>query len=289
MHGEKYDCLVSIGIVTYNQKVHCRNLVEALIKYGPSDIRIFVYDNNPDPPITDQLPRDSRIEIILDDTNPGYIKPNNRMAAACRSKYHIVSNDDVEVGPHWYEECEQYFLSDAKLACLGAPGTYGYLTEEFQGYPVGPGQSPDYVEGWWMFIPRHILDRYGLFDEANLRIATTEDSNFCLKLKECGWNIKVADLPVNHLESKTKKTTGRMNWGDENLAWGAKRWEHYLKNPARVFPKHRILLKGPKVSLGKLRELRWRYPHSEITLEVPSGVVDHVRVGNDDQEYSLII
>ena len=97
---EKHDYLVSVGICTYNQKDLCRNLVRDLLKYGPESIKIFVWDNKPDPVFTYG---DPRVEVIPDEMNSGYIIPNNRMATACHSQYHIVSNDDVEVGPGWFE------------------------------------------------------------------------------------------------------------------------------------------------------------------------------------------
>lgn len=278
----KHECLVSVGICTYNQKDLCRALIEDLFRYGPEDMKVFVWDNKPSPPFQFD---DPRVEVILDENNSGYIKPNNRMATACNSKYHIVSNDDVEVGPNWFESCEKWF--GPKMACVGPEGQYGSLDKNFDGQPAPSGEH-EYIEGWWMMFPRHIIDRYGwVFDEENLRYATSEDSHACLLLQEHGWKIKIRnDLPVKHLESRTKKSLKMASWGDENKHWLKKRWKTYLRT--RKFTQHTILVKDEKISKAKIREIRWKYPHSHITLLLEDGTVDEITSKPKDN-YSMEI
>lgn len=290
MSGE-FDCLVSVGICTYNQKQLCRDLVKGLLDYGPSDIRVFVYDNNPEPPVHKQLgnlAKDSRVEIILDPTNPGYIIPNNRMAAACRSKYHIVSNDDVVVGPKWFESLVKHF-DDPKIACVGPMPNFGCVDDLGRASKVPPGVAADYVEGWWMMFPRHIIDRYGLFDEENLKVATCEDSHLCLCLQEIGWKIKVIkNIPIQHLESQTKKSLNQIDWGSENSHFFVQRWGNYLRNKINGFPKHTILVKNDRITIKKLKELRWKYPYSQISVLLGNGVVDGLK--NDESgNYNMVI
>jgi len=285
-----HECLLSVGIATYNQKELCRNLVEGLLEHSPQDIRIFIWDNHPNPPIEDflnELNRDKRIEVIHDDSNSGYIIPNNRMALACRSEYHVVANDDVEVGPEWYETMVRHF-KDPNVACVGPKGFFGYLDANFNGQQVQSHQEYDYIEGWWMMFPRHIIDRYGwVFDEENLRVATSEDSHTSLLLREHGWRIcPLGNIPIKHLESRTKKSLKIQNWCDENKHWLKKRWANYLKT--RKFDQHTILVKDPHVSKEQLRDIRWKYPHSKIVLLLEDGIVDEV-VSQKDKEYSMEI
>lgn len=284
MEKDKYDCTVSVGICTYNQKQLCNNLVRDLLKYGPEDIKIFVWDNNPDPPIKFD---DPRVEVILDDTNSGYIIPNNRMATACNSKYHIVSNDDVEVGPKWFQLCVKEF-KNPDIACVGPKGQYGHLDNNFNGQTPPHGKTHEYIEGWWMVFPRHIIDRYGwVFDEENLRYATSEDSHTCLLLQEHGWKIRILKgLPIKHLGSRTKKSLKIQNWCDENKHWLMRRWAVYLKK--RTFPQHKILVKSSNVSKEKLKEIRWKYPHSHIVILLEDGLVDEI-VKDDSGTYSMEI
>ena len=278
----EYDCLISVGICTYNQKDLCRNLVRDLFQYGPQDMKVFVWDNNPHPLMEFN---DPRVEVIPDENNSGYIKPNNRMATACRSQYHVVSNDDVEVGPKWFESCIKEF--DDRVACVGAVGQYGYLDNNFQGQ-AAKSRNYDYIEGWWMMFPRHIIERYGwVFDEENLRFATCEDSHTCLLLQEHGWKIKILkNLPVKHLESMTKKSLKITNWGDDNRRWLKKRWKTYLET--RKFTEHIILVSGEHVSKKKLKEIRWKYPYSKIVLSLDKSVVDEV-VWESGTEHSMEI
>jgi GT2 family glycosyltransferase len=285
---EDFDCLVSVGICTYNQKKLCRNLVEGLLKHGPEDIRIFIWDNKPDDPgFLGELKNDSRVEVIEDETNSGYIIPNNRMATACKSKYHIVANDDVILGPNWFEPLIKEF-EDPLMACVGPTGLFGVLDNGFSGQRPKPNQKQEYVEGWWMVFPRHIIARYGwVFDEENLRLATSEDSHTSLLLREHGWKIKILDdLPIKHLESVTKKSLDIQNWCDENKGWLKKRWKYYLKN--REFPEHKILVKGANISKKQLKEIRWKYPHSHITFQLDKNHIDDV-VWDSDGDYSMEI
>jgi GT2 family glycosyltransferase len=256
-------------------------LARDLLQYGPEDIKIFIWDNNPEPPI--EFDDDPKVEVILDNTNSGYIVPNNRMATACNSKYHIVSNDDVEVGPNWFESFVKEF-DNARMACVGPKGQYGRLDASFDGQPVMPGESPEYIEGWWMVFPRHIIDRYGwVFDEENLRYATSEDSHTCLLLQEHGWEIKILkNLPIKHLESRTKKSLKMRSWCDENKHWLKIRWADYLKT--REFPQHKILIKDT----SRIKEVRWKYPHSHLVLLLEDGLVDEI-VNDSKGNYSMEI
>lgn len=275
---------VSVGITTYNQKDLCRNLVRQLLQYGPEEIKIIVWDNKPSPVIKFN---DPRVEVIPDETNSGYIIPNNRMATACDSEYHIVSNDDIEVGPNWFEESIKDFQDD-KVACVGPEGTFGFLDSGFNGQPTSLDHPYEYIEGWWMVFPRHIIDRYGwVFDEENLRYATSEDSHMSLLLQEHGWKISIRnDLPIKHFESMTKKSLKIQNWCDENKSWLKNRWANYLKT--RSFQQHRILVKDKKLSKEKLAEIRWKYPHSHITLLLEDGLVDQI-VEKQEDNYSMVI
>lgn len=285
-----YECLLSVGICTYNQKETCRNLVEGLLEHSPKDIRIFIWDNNPDPPIEDylnELNREKRIVVMHDPSNSGYIVPNNRMAASCYSEYHVVANDDCEVGPQWFDLLVRHF-KDPNVACVGPKGTFGRLDQDFNGQRVMHGQENDYIEGWWMMFPRHIIDRYGwVFDEENLRIASSEDAHTSLLLKEHGWRIcPLGNFPVKHLGSRTKKSLQMQDWYGANKVWLKNRWKKYLET--RKFGQHTILVRDRRVTKEQLKEIRWKYPHSHISLLVEDELVDEV-VSKKDKEYSMEI
>lgn len=256
-----YDCKVSIGICTYNQKDLCRNLVKNLLETGPDSMRIFVWDNNPSLNPLDDLKLLPRVEVIEDHTNSGYIIPNNRMAMRCRSEYYVVANDDLIVGAGWFEGCMNAFCNP-KVAVAGPrPPVYGWVDEGFNGQSVSNGEKLEYIEGWWMMVPRHIIDRYGLFDEENLRVATCEDSHFCLSVRELGWEIAPIDgLPITHLAHQTKHVTKQYDWGCDNRTYLQNRWETYLKGP-RKFPEHIVHVPAAATE-AEIERLRWKYPYS---------------------------
>jgi GT2 family glycosyltransferase len=253
-------------------------------------MRVYVWDNNPNPPIQNilgDLNDDDRLEVVLDDTNSGYIVPNNRMAAACNSQYHIVANDDLIVKKGWFEVSVKPF-EDPKVALVGPKGLFGFIDKNFNGQVPSDGNY-EYAEGWWLVYPRHIIDRYGwVFDEENLRVATSEDSHISLLLKEHGWKVVMLDnLPVKHLESLTKKSLNIQNWCDENKFWLRNRWKTYLET--RKFPKHTILVSSKRADKKKLEEIRWKYPHSRITLLLEDDLVDEVVSTAKGEDYSLEI
>ena len=261
-----FDSLLSVGICTYNQKKLCTDLVKGLLQYGPADIKVFVWDNNPKPLVTeefdDALRNDPRVTVIPDDKNSGYIIPNNRMAKMCNSEYHVVSNDDIIVQEGWWQPLIEAFKQDDRLAVVGGTPKFGYLDDEFHGQAVPPHGWMEYVEGWWMTFPRHVLDRYGLFDEVNLKVATCEDSDLCLRLQEYGWKIKaIPNLPIKHLEHQTKNVEKQYSWGFENHKYCKKRWRRYLRD--RRFGEHVV-----KAKIGtsdeEIAELERRFPFSKI-------------------------
>ena len=80
----------------------------------------------------------------------------------------------------------------------------------FFGYPVrlGAGASPDYLQGSCLLVPREVLERVGLLDEAFEFFF--EDADWSLRIRRAGYALAVAEgVRIEHYGSATIGALGR--------------------------------------------------------------------------------
>lgn len=245
--------LLSIGIVTFNQHDLCRNLMLSLRNTTPVPTKIIVWNNGAE---RFDCPNGT---VINAGENLGYIIPHNRMAKMTNSLWHVVANDDVLVEPGWFEQAVCAF-DDPRVAVVGPQSRFGYLDANFHGAAVPAGAAPDYIEGWWQVWNRQALDRFELFDELNLSVATCEDADACLRVREHGWQIRAVPMAVKHLGQASKIKAGEMSWGTHNHAYCRRRWNRYLAE--RRFEQHVVDVRS--LSAEERRIAEWKHPFSRL-------------------------
>ena len=276
---------LTIVMVCRNQLEMTREAISCLLATTYHIKReIIVWDNASDEPgMSEMLSEFEGISVYLSDENVGYIPPANYAARKMRGRYLVVANNDIIAYDGWYEEMVKEF-ADPQVGQVGVPQEYGYLNEEMHG---GSGSGPpDYVEGFFFMLPRHVILKNDVFDSANLAFATCEDADLSLRLKERGYRIAIApNARIKHLRSITRKNDPvirqKMDHTEErNKKYMRSRWARW--NETRKFPTHTILVKrkganGDLLSCEPaLKGLRWKFPFSHITLLTEStGIMEN--------------
>lgn len=195
-----------ILIVTHNQLPFLKQCVQS-IRDNTKDYHIYLWINGSSLNDTTLLAvqewafSQEDMTVTYSETNEGFIIPNNRLIAQGSSPYVILLNDDTVVYPGWDKAMIGY-IQQTGVAQVGYIG--GKLDSNAKGVNFGWGSSVDYIPGWCFAIPRSVYERYGLFDEENLRFAYGEDSDFSLRLIAAGERIHALHLGlVFHHENKT--------------------------------------------------------------------------------------
>lgn len=239
-----------IIVVVHNQLECTKNCVESVLKNTEDKFTLWVWDNGSDKDTETYLKEVSeanngKIKVVRCDENLGFIVPNNRLTEMGRSEFIILLNNDCVVHPKWDKVLVGMLNSRPDLTIVGYGG--GLLNEEGMGADASSGEEIDFVMGWCLCMRREDYNKFGLFDENNLKFAYCEDSDLSLRVKENGGKVYAARLNyVDHLGSQTTtdvmKKRDILTSFDANHKYIRERWAHYLA-------KERILLKKTGVKV----------------------------------------
>lgn len=221
-----------ILIVVHNELEYVQKCIER-IACNTVDYHLYIWDNGSDQPTRNYLNaigHSSWVTVVRNETNEGFIIPNNRLAAMGSNPYIILLNSDTEVTSNWADVMLSWLQHHDDTALVGCQG-YRF-NEEFKGGQVAFGYNSHYVSGWGLCMSRETYNQYGLFDEKNLTFAYAEDADLALRLQEAGHKVYgLHSQLVVHFENKTirsvaQKQSLRESF-DANHAYLAKRWADF--------------------------------------------------------------
>lgn len=206
------------------------------------------------------LEEDKVLHILKNTENLGFSKANNRGIGVAKGEYILLLNSDTVLEPSCLQRCMDYISSDLEIGALGCKvvlpdGTLdhackrGFPTPKASLYyllkldhknPKKYGQynalylnedeigEVDSLMGAFMLIPRQVLDKVGLLDEAFFMYG--EDIDLCYRIKEAGY--KIIYYPevslVHHKGGSSKKRRNKVIYDFHNAMWLFYR-KHYKK------------------------------------------------------------
>jgi O-antigen biosynthesis protein len=235
---------ISIVIVNYNVREHLDACLASIFKSNKDKykIEIFVVDNNSIDGssifIRNKYPS---INLIDNDNNLGFAKANNIALRKVKGEYILILNPDTILEEETFNKlinfcrenknvgaisskliqangkldlaCKRSFpsLSVALPRILGLSkifpkskffGKYNLsFLDENKTYEV------DAICGAFMFIPKFVLDRVGLFDEDYFMYG--EDLDLCFRIKNAGYKIVYfPEIKTVHLKGESTRKSG---------------------------------------------------------------------------------
>ena len=199
------DAYKDILVVVHNQYEYVKNCLESVFK-NTENFRLHVWDNGSQKAtasLLEDYASEGKITLYRQESNLGFIIPNNRMAALCKSDWMILLNSDTEVFSNWDKVLIGALMANKEAA---QSGFGGILDKNIKGKGLfAAGFEVDYILGYCFCISRETHHQFGLFDEANISFAYCEDSDFSLRLRESGKKLYgcYASGLVRHYGSKT--------------------------------------------------------------------------------------
>jgi GT2 family glycosyltransferase len=232
---------LDILMVVKDQLEYVQQSIES-IRENTESYHLYVWDNGSQQPTRDYLRTVERemneagqsMTLWREETNHGFLKPNNRLAHMGDADYIILLNSDTKVHKGWERALIGFLEKNSEYAATGFMG--GLVDKEGKGVRTGVGEEIDFICGWCCCFARGIYDRFGLFDEKNLRFAYCEDADFSFRLKEAG--LKIYALHLDLAEHFGNKTAKAVKAEGQDLAttfahnhnYIQKRWSHYLES-----------------------------------------------------------
>lgn len=224
-----------ILIVVHNQYEFIKKCIDSLFA-NTQEFTLHIWDNGSDEKTANylsDLSKISNVNLYRNESNIGFVIPNNIMAKNSNSDWILLLNSDTEVMRYWDEVLIGCLINNPKIAQVGFSG--GILDERGKGILHRSGSDIDYICGYCFCISRRTYEKFGLFDDKNLKFAYCEDSDFSLRLTEAGQNIYAcysSDLVVHHGNKTTidvlHKQKELLECAKNNINYMAKRWQSAL-------------------------------------------------------------
>jgi GT2 family glycosyltransferase len=257
--------LIDVVIPVYRGFAQTRRCVESVLAACPSaPFEVVVVDDaTPEPEIArwlDALAGESRITLLRNDANAGFVRSVNRGMALHGERDVVLLNSDTEVANDWLDRLQACAHSDSKIATVTPfsnnaticsypfegwqgeiPGTLGLaeLDRVFAATHAKRLVDLPTAVGFCMYIRRAALDALGLFDAERYGRGYGEENDFCMHAVKAGWrNVLAADVFVYH--------EGSVSFSEERFALQAAAGKALVQAhpdyPARV---HEFLVADP--------------------------------------------
>lgn len=234
---------ISVVIVNYNVKDLLDNCISSIYKANNNkfSVEIFLVDNNSiDGSVEHIQSKYPGVKTILNDKNIGFSRANNLALREVNSKYILILNPDTVLEEGTFEKmisfCENHkdagavtsklILANGKLdsACrrsfptpsVAIPRMLG-LSKLFPRNKLFGKYNLTYLDenktyevdaicGAFMFIPKSVLDKVGLFDEEYFMYG--EDLDLCFRINKAGYKIYYyPEVATIHFKGESTRKT----------------------------------------------------------------------------------
>lgn len=206
----------------------------------------------------------TRVRVIVNKENLGFVDACNQGAAAARGRYLVFLNNDTVVLPGWLKHLRATIESDERIGAVGSMFLYedGTIQEAGAGvwqngaaFHYGWGGSPDdrrytfrrevdYCSGASLLIRRDLFEQLGGFDR-RYAPAYYEDVDICFGVRSLGY--KVVYQPMSRIVHYEGVTAGR------GTAIGFKRYQ--VTNRRKFVEKWRDVLERENLPEDETRTL----------------------------------
>lgn len=185
---------------------------------------IVINDCSPEPEVTtwlrDLSKRDSRVELLENAENLGFVGTVNRGMALSLDNDVLLLNSDTEVANNWLDRLQQAAHSGPRMAsvtpfsnnaticsypnfCKSNELPNGHDTASLDGlfskHLLGQTVEIPTGIGFCMYIRRQCLHEVGLFDVENFGKGYGEENDFCVRAQQAGWrHLHALDTFVRH-------------------------------------------------------------------------------------------
>jgi GT2 family glycosyltransferase/Flp pilus assembly protein TadD len=228
--GETAEPLLSIVILTYNQRTFTEECLAAITRHTPEAHEVIIVDNASTDGTPDWLKTlaalHNNYRLILNLENRGFAAGCNQGLAVARGSYLVLLNNDVVVTAEWSSGLRETLLSEpgcgivgpltnnasgiqalgeAPYASLADLDLFAELLRKRYRYRRVPSRR---LVGFCMLFSRRLYEEIGGLDE-QFGTGNFEDDDFCLRAAIAGYQNYVAgDVYVHHHGSVSFKAAG---------------------------------------------------------------------------------
>jgi len=277
--------LVSIIMLTCNALEYTKKCIDSVYEHTSYPFELVLVDNASSDGTRGYLKKLSRqkmnVTLILNKENKGFAAGNNQGVKKARGQYIMLLNNDVIVSTGWLEEMVAAFERDDKIGMIGPltnsisglqmlqnlpykdiPGFHKFAAE-FRAAHRAKVTPRRRIAGFAVLMSRALYQQVKGLDES-FGIGNFEDDDLCLKVRDNGYAIMVAEGAfIHHFGSQSFKANGVniIHSLEEKGQVFRKKWPHVdydelleIKNPLHETHPRQIAAATEQMELGRFDE-----------------------------------
>lgn len=225
---------VDIVICIHNALEAAQGCLESVIRYTRAPYQMILVDDGSAAATRtylEQFAFEQGARLLQNETAVGYTLAANQGLRASSGAFIVLLNSDTVVTPDWLDRLMACAESDARIGLVGplsntaswqsvpeifdAHGdwaanalpegiTAADMAQTLAEYSARLYPRMGFLNGFCLLFKRAVLQQLGYFDEATFGRGYGEENDYCLRARQAGWQLAVADdTYIYHLESQS--------------------------------------------------------------------------------------
>lgn len=226
---------VDVIVPVYDALEDVRRCLDSVLATLSAEAELVVVNDASGPETTQLLRRfaeqSSRVRLLENPANLGYTRAANVGLRYSSAPHVVLLNSDTLVSAGWLEGLLRAAASRERVGVVGPLSNAASwqsvpdvldVSGKFAVNPLPPGTSVSdmadlvascssrrypsvpFLNGFCLLIERSVIDTIGSFDEQNFPLGYGEENDFCVRARDAGFALVVADdVYVYHAKSKS--------------------------------------------------------------------------------------
>jgi GT2 family glycosyltransferase/glycosyltransferase involved in cell wall biosynthesis len=282
----KHQQSVDIVVCVHNALDDVRRCLDSIVQYTDIPYHLIIIDDGSDAETCHYL-RDyadkHSVVLLRNEQARGYTRAANQGLRAIKSAYTVLLNSDTVVSPYWL---------DRLLACAESSPSIGLVgplsnTASWQSIPKIEHQGDwaanplptdmtvtqmaarvaafsarlyprlPFLNGFCLFIKKEVIETIGYFDEIAFEQGYGEENDYCIRARQAGWELAVADdVYIYHAQSKSYSHQRRQQLAELGMQALVKKHGQAIIDAGVEVCRHHRVLQGIRIRAELLIE-RW--------------------------------
>ncbi len=219
----------TISIICYSQLDKVKLCLQSIFDGGGKFKLILTANGNSEVAEYFKILRDvhpeAQIQVVVNETNRGFIFPNEVALTMADTEFFCMVNDDCLLPFGWLGKIHRAFETYSEAAIVGPRGYR--LRDNFVGGLEG--KPIEYIEGVCLAVRTELAKKHGLFDP-ELKWAYGEDADLCLRMRALGHTLRQVDFPIHHKPGSTSSGVPETRiYFARNHNYLRQKWASYLQ------------------------------------------------------------
>jgi GT2 family glycosyltransferase len=279
---------VDIIVCVHNALADVQRCLDSIVQYSTPPYTLIIVDDGSQTETRDNLrdyARSHSTVLLRNEKARGYTCAANQGLRAAKSASVILLNSDTIVTPYWLDSMVACAESDPKIGLVGPLSN----TASWQSIPEFESQGDwatnplptdlsvtemaariaahsarlyprlPFLNGFCLFIKRQLIENIGIFDEVLFPQGYGEENDYCIRARQAGWELAVADnVYIYHAQSKSYSHKRRKQLADHAFNVLVDKYGQTTLDAGIDFCKNSRVLQGIRIR-AKLIIERWNF------------------------------